>query len=442
MKNTLRLSAIIIISTIVGFYSAISFSQIEIRPLKITDSTASSNWNQQDFLKDVIERVKRDYVEEKNQKDLYEAAAEGFLTSLDPHSSYLNEEAYKEMQVQTKGEFGGLGIEITMEYQLVKVVAAIDDTPAAKAGVKSGDYISKIDGKTVVGSKIEDVVRKLRGKPGNVVKLTILRKGEKAPLEKNIKREIIKVKAVKASRFKDIAYIKIVTFSEQAEKNVIDEFSKLKAKIGQNNLKGLVLDLRNNPGGLLDQAVRVSDLFLDANKDIVSISGRNKSEGKIYRDDENEVLVPNLPIVVLINEGSASAAEIVAGALQDNKRAVVMGVKSFGKGSVQTVIPLSKNQGALRLTTALYYTPNGKSIQAHGIEPDIIVTSAKLEKEKLLDRDSEADLEGHLEVQIQHEIEEAKRDQVKDDNIELYETDYQLARAVDLIRGVNVYKKK
>ncbi len=441
MKSTFKTSLIIIASIIFGFYSAFSLSQIQIKPLKL-NSDVNDPKVQEDFLKDVIARVKKDYVDEKSDRQLAEAAADGLLTSLDPHSSYLNEEGLKDMQVQTKGEFGGLGIEITLEFQLAKVVAAIDDTPAARAGMKSGDYITKINGKTLVGLNIEEIVKKLRGKPGTEVKITVVRKGEKAPLEKTIKREIIKVKAVKAARFKDIAYIKVNTFSEQAYQGLKTELEKLKSQIGENNIKGLVLDLRNNPGGLLDQAIKISDAFLDKGKTIVSISGRNKDDAKFYNDESNESLIANVPIIVLMNEGSASASEIVAGALQDNKRAIVMGVKSFGKGSVQTVIPLSKNQGALRLTTALYYTPSGKSIQAHGIEPDIIVGAAKIEKDaKIIDRDSEADLKNHLEVQLQKEIEEAKKDQVKDDNSDLYDKDYQLARAVDLLRGINVYKK-
>ena len=438
MKNAIKLSTIIIASIFVGFYSAVSVSQIQIKPLKA--SSTGDLEKQQEFFKEIVARVKKDYVEEKTNKQLYEAAADGLLTSLDPHSSYLNEEGLKEMQVQTKGEFGGLGIEITLELQVVKVITAIDDTPAFKAGVKSGDYISKVDGKSVIGLSIEEVVKKLRGKPGSTVKITILRKGEKAPIEKTIKREIIKVKAVKSARFKDIAYIKINTFSEQAAQGLEAEVAKIKKQIGEQKLKGLVLDLRNNPGGLLDQANKVSGIFLDKDKTIVSIAGRNKSEEKIYKDEADQTLVPSIPIVVLINEGSASASEIVAGALQDNHRAVIMGIKSFGKGSVQTVIPLQDNQGALRLTTALYYTPSGKSIQALGIEPDILVVDAKIAKEKALDRDAEADLKGHISEQIQNEIEEAKKEQIKDDNLDLYDKDYQLARAIDLLRGINVYK--
>lgn len=433
----LKISLIVIVSTFIGFFSAASLSQIEIKPLKFDDKTSAKD--QGEFLEEVIARVKKDYVDEKTDRQLAEAAASGILTSLDPHSSYLNEDALKEMQVQTKGEFGGVGIEITLELGAVKVVSAIDDTPAFKAGIKSGDYIIKINDKNSIGLTIEEVVKKLRGKPGTDVKVTILRKGEKEPLQKTLTRQIIKVKAVKAAKFKDVAYIKINTFSEQASSGLNSELKKLKKDIGEQNLKGLVLDLRNNPGGLLDQAVRVSDSFLNKGQVIVSIKGRS-TESKEYKDDANENLIPNLPIVVLINEGSASASEIVAGALQDHKRAVIMGLKSFGKGSVQTVIPLEKNRGALRLTTSLYYTPSGKSIQAHGIEPDIEVTNAKIEKSSQAERDSEADLKGHIEVQLRDAIETAKKEHLGDDNLDIYDQDYQLARALDLVRGVSAYK--
>ena len=438
MKN-LKISAIVVISTFIGFFSAISLSQIQIKKIELGDKISLAQEDQKEFLEDVISRVKKDYVEEKTDRQLAEAAASGLLSSLDPHSSYLNEDALKEMQVQTKGEFGGVGIEITLEFSVVKVVSAIDDTPAFKAGIHSGDYITKVDDKSIIGLTIEEVVKKLRGKPGTKVKVTILRKGEKAPLEKILTRQIIKVKAVKSAKFKDVAYIKINTFSEQAYSGLVAELKKIKNQIGEKNLKGLVLDLRNNPGGLLDQAIKVSDTFLNKGQVIVSIKGRN-SESKEYKDEADEALIAHLPIVVLINDGSASASEIVAGSLQDHHRAVVMGIKSFGKGSVQTVIPLEKNHGALRLTTSLYYTPNGKSIQASGIQPDIEVTNAKIEKQLKVDRDAEADLKGHIEVQIQEAIIDSKKEKVGDDNIDLYSQDYQLARAIDLVRGVDVYK--
>jgi carboxyl-terminal processing protease len=439
MKN-LKLFAIIFSAVFIGFISALSFSQIQVKAIKFDDSKITKK--NSDFLEQVIKRVKKDYVEEKSDDQLAEYAASGILSALDPHSSYLNDEALREINVQTKGEFGGLGIEITQEANVIKVISAIEDTPAFKAGIKAGDYIFKINDKNAVGLSIEEVVKKLRGKPGTSVKITLLRKGEKEPLNKSLTRQIIKVRAVKSAQFKDIAYIKINTFSEQAYLGLENELNKLKQKIGIKNIKGLVLDLRNNPGGLLDQAIKISDAFLPKDSVIVSIKGRSIEERE-YRDAQDEVLLPKLPIVVLINEGSASASEIVAGALQDNKRAVVMGVKSFGKGSVQSVIPLGEKQGALRLTTSLYYTPSGKSIQAHGIEPNIVLSNAKIEKQvDKFDRDSEADLKGHIEVQIQQAINDAKKEQLGDDNLELYSQDYQLARAIDLIRGVAVFNQK
>ena len=444
MKHFLKLVIIFVIASATLFYSfvsnSISQNKIQIKNQESSGKNRSENYD--GFLQDILNRVKKDYVEEKTDKQLFEAAASGLLSSLDPHSSYLNDDELKEMHVQTKGEFGGVGIEITLEYSLVKVVAAIDGTPAQKAGVKSGDYISKVDGKSIAGNSIEEVVKKLRGKAGTKVAITILRKGEKEPIEISLIRQNIQVKAVKSSRKKDIAYIKINSFSEQAYSGMTSEIRKLVDGIGKNKIRGLVLDLRNNPGGLLDQAVKVSDVFLDKGLTIVSIRGRNK-EGNIYKDESDQNLIAGVPIVVLINEGSASASEIVAGALQDNKRAVIVGTKSFGKGSVQTVIPLENKRGALKMTTALYYTPSGKSIQAHGIDPDIIVNEAKLELKKVNNNDekSEANLNGHLKNQIEEAVKEANKDKLEEDNMELYNEDYQLARAVDLLRGISVYKK-
>ena len=435
MKKT-KTFIFIFISTFIGFFSAISLSQIQVKPIKIDEKKISYS-DKKNLIEDVIVRVKKDYVEEKTDSQLSEAAANGILSSLDPHSSYLNEESLREMNVQTKGEFGGLGIEITLENSVVKVVSTIEETPAFKADVRSGDYIIKVDGKSVIGNSIEEVVKKLRGKPGTNVKITILRKNEKQAIEKTINRQIIKVRAVRSARFKDVAYIKINTFSEQAYTGLDSELKKLKSQIGD-NFRGLVLDLRNNPGGLLDQAVKISDAFLDQNKLIVSIKGRNDQKKEFY-DSDNQELLAGLPLIILINDGSASASEIVAGALQDNKRAIIMGTKSFGKGSVQTVIPLENNNGALRLTTSLYYTPSGKSIQASGIEPDIELKSAKIEKQEKNEVLAESELKGHIESELKNAIEESKKEKIKDENLELYEKDYQLARAIDLIRGVSIY---
>ncbi len=408
---------------------------------------------------EVFERVKEDYVEEVTDEQLVENAINGMLTSLDPHSSYLNNKSFKEMQVQTKGEFGGLGIEVTMENGLVKVVTPIDDTPAFKAGVKNGDYISHINDDQVMGMTLTEAVEKMRGPVGSKVTLTILREGEIEPLEKTIVRDIIKIQSVKArGEGKDIGYLRISSFSEQTASVLKDKIAKLQKEQG-NNLKGFVLDLRNNPGGLLDQAIEVSDLFLERGE-IVSTRGRDKEGAKRYNATKGD-LVSGLPLVVLINGGSASAAEIVAGALQDHKRAVVMGTKSFGKGSVQTVIPLP-GHGAMKLTTSRYYTPSGRSIQAEGIEPDIEVKPAKLEyleaNNKFLR--TEARLEGHL-ANPNKKGEEKKgvlppipdkggkdddKESKKGDTPPVIPTeddaanDYQLGRAIDLIRGLHVFE--
>ena len=440
MISKTKLVGLIVISSFIGFFSATSISQVAIRQsdqrsLVQDSSNIASN---QKFLGEIISKVKSDYVDTKTDQEIYESAAKGILSSLDPHSSYMDADSLRDMKVQTKGEFGGVGIEITMEFSTVKIISPIDGTPAQKAGLKSGDYIIKVDGKSIVGLSIEEAVKKLRGKPGSKVKVILLRKGEKDPIEKVITREVIKVKAVKSEKFGKVGYLKINTFSEQTSRGIQKEIARLKRKIGADQLKGLILDLRNNPGGLLSEAVKVSDFFLSKNQLIVSIKGRDDSN-KIYKDGENEKLIKGLPIVVLINEGSASASEIVAGALQDNNRAVIMGNKSFGKGSVQTVIPLQNNQGAIRLTTSLYYTPSGKSIQAYGIEPDIEVTDAKIQSNQT-NGNSEADLVGHIESKIKSHQRKTDKEKLKDDNIEMYDEDYQLARALDLIRGLSVYK--
>ena len=437
MKN-LKLAIIVFVSIFVGSFSAISFAQ-----LQTVSSKPIKNKYSEDLLNQVLERVKKDYVEEKSQDQLIEAAASGVLSSLDPHSSFLNLEDLKEMNVHTKGEFGGVGIEITTDMSVAKVVSAIEDTPAYRAGIKSGDYIVRIDGKSTYSMKIDEIVKKIRGKVNSPVKLTIYRKGEKDPLEKTVFRRIIKIKPIKSNRFNDVAYIKITNFSERTFIDLQTELKKLKTQIGEKNLKGLVLDLRNNPGGLLDQAIEVSAGFLDKEKVVVSVKGK-AGILKEFQTENDQFLIPNLPMVVLINEGSASASEIVAGALQDHKRAVIMGSKSFGKGSVQTVIPLENNQGAIKMTTALYYTPSGRSIQAMGIEPDIELSQASIEKQKDLERDSEADLKGHIEIKIQDLIDKTaksskEKNKIADENIDVYQKDYQLARALDLIRGIGLY---
>ncbi len=378
---------------------------------------------------DVFERVRADYVEEVADQTLIEAAINGMLTSLDPHSGYLDQSRYRDMQVQTRGEFGGLGIEVTMENGLVKVVSPIDDTPAWRAGIKAGDLITHIDDEPVMGLSLGEAVDKMRGPVNTDIKLRILRKGEKKPLEITITRAVIRISPVRSEVQGDIGYVRITTFNEQTNGTLRDKVAELRREIG--GMKGLVLDLRNNPGGLLDQAVAVADAFLDKGE-IVSTRGRRPDSIQRYNARPGDIL-DGLPLVVLINGGSASASEIVAGALQDHKRAIVMGTQSFGKGSVQTIIPIP-GHGALRLTTARYYTPSGRSIQAKGITPDIIVQQAKVE---LIDDNGrrEADLRGRLEADVV-----TPEDGTPEQSTPLEEKDYQLARAIDLLRGIALYK--
>ena len=442
MKN-LKIFAIVTLSVFVVFFSAISIAENSL--LKTKSQPVSNKKYSADFLNEIVNKVKNEYVEEKTDSQLIEAAASGILSSLDPHSSFLNEEDLKEINVHTKGEFGGIGIEISSEMSVTKVVSAIEDTPAFKAGINSGDYVIRVDDVSTQGLRIDEVVKKIRGKPNTSVKLTIYRKGETAPIEKTILRKIIKINPVKSNLFKDVAYIKINSFSEKTTDAVIKEFANIQKKLDKTvSLRGLVLDLRNNPGGLLDQSAEVADLFLPKGAKIVSIKGRDKTKIIEFIDDKPETLLPNLPIAVLINEGSASASEIVAGALQDNKRAIIMGSKSFGKGSVQSLIPLQNNSSAIKITTSLYYTPSGRSIQASGIEPDIELEIATIEKQKQnLPKDSEADLKGHIEVEINQNINKTAKNQDKkllDSNLEIYQKDYQLGRAIDLIRGVSLSK--
>lgn len=343
---------------------------------------------------DVFERVRAQYVTVPDDKKLIENAINGMLTSLDPHSSYMNAEEAKDMRVSTKGEFGGLGIEVTMENDLIKVVSPMDDTPASKAGVLAGDLISKIDGEQVRGQTLNDAVSKMRGEVGKPITLTIIRNGVDKPLEITVIRDIIKVKAVKYRAEGDIGYLRIIQFTEQTYDDLQAAIKDIQSKIPNDKLKGFVLDLRLNPGGLLDQAVNVSDAFLDKGE-IVSTRGRDQAEVMRF-DAKPGDIINGKPLIVLINGGSASASEIVAGALQDHRRATVLGTQSFGKGSVQTIIPLGDN-GALRLTTALYYTPSGASIQGKGITPDIKVDQPLPDEFKGYDVNlGESELKGHI----------------------------------------------
>ena len=436
----------------------------------------SETYRQLNLFSDVFTRIRANYVEEVDDKKMIEAAINGMLTSLDPHSSYMNAENFEDMQVQTKGEFGGLGIEVTMENGLVKVISPIDGTPADKAGVKSGDYITALDGEQVMGLTLSDAVEKMRGAPGSKIMVTIARRGEQAQFDIEIIRDIIKIQSVKSRVEGDSGYIRISSFNEQTEPGLKKALDDIKKQLGP-KLNGLVLDLRNNPGGLLDQAVAVGDAFLD-HGEVVQTRGRDPQDVQRYHAHSGDSL-NGLPMIVLINGGSASASEIVAGALQDYHRAIIVGTKSFGKGSVQTIIPLGQGNGAMRLTTARYFTPSGRSIQAEGIEPDILIEQAKIEK--VADASAkgpartEASLRGHLENPNGKKDDDKKADDKKagdkkaapkadeDDSdgpadilplsdkdkakdakssTEIAEDDYQLAYALDLIKGLALTQKR
>jgi carboxyl-terminal processing protease len=400
-------------------------------------SNSSETYRQLDLFGDVFERVRADYVKEVGDEKLIEAAINGMLTSLDPHSSYMSPKSFKDMQVQTRGEFGGLGIEVTMENGFVKVVSPIDDTPAYRAGLKTGDYITHLDTQPVQGLTLAEAVEKMRGKVNADIKVTIRRKGRE-PFDVTITRAVIKIRSVRWRTEGDVGYLRVTSFSEQSDAGVARAMKKIKEKLGS-ELKGLVLDLRNNPGGLLDQAIKISDQFLDQGE-IVSTRSRRGGNAQRFNSKKGD-LASKLPVVVLINGGSASASEIVAGALQDHRRAVIMGTRSFGKGSVQTIIPLS-GHGAIRLTTAHYYTPSGRSIQAKGIDPDIEVKQAKLETVEAGARRREADLRGALQNPNDDSKKKPKTetDKKPEANAEPEKPfDYQLVRALGLIRGISLF---
>ena len=362
-------------------------------------AAAADTYRQLNLFGDVFERVRADYVEKPDDSKLIEQAINGMLNGLDPHSSYMDPKNFRDMQVQTRGEFGGLGIEVTMEDGLVKVVTPIDETPAAKAGVMANDIITQLDGEQVQGLTLNQAVEKMRGPVNTKIKLTIMRKGQDKPIEVSITRDVIRVRSVRMrTEGDDVGYIRITQFNEQTSEGLKKAITDITAQIQNDKLKGYVLDLRNNPGGLLDQAISVSDAFLERGE-IVSTRGRNAEETQRYSARAGD-LTKGKPIIVLVNGGSASASEIVAGALQDHKRATILGTRSFGKGSVQTIIPLGNNNGALRLTTARYYTPSGKSIQAKGIVPEIeVLQDVPDELKARSDTKGEASLRGHLKTQ-------------------------------------------
>ena len=439
-----------LIILVLGFIAGgIFFNQIDKTALMAQAKNGSEDKNrvyeQLNLFGEVFDRIRSGYVEDVNSSDLISAAIRGMLTSLDPHSGYMPPESFQDMQVDTRGAFGGLGIEVTQEDGFVKVVSPMDGTPASEAGIQSGDFITHVDGEAILGLTLSEAVDKMRGPVGSEVSLTIVRNLDEEPFDIVIIRDVIKLTAARVRVEDDVIIVRVTTFNEQTTPNIkkgikekIDELS------GKDNVSGFIIDLRNNPGGLLSEAISVSDMFLNQGE-IVSTRGRNNGQAKRYSASKGD-LAENKPIIVLINGGSASASEIVAGALQDHKRAVILGTKSFGKGSVQSVIPLGEN-GAMRLTTARYYTPSGRSIQALGVVPDIIVEQLpRLNKEKEEDEPStritEADLRGALSNdRLSDEEKEllAKEKKIQLKKIQRRKTDNQLSFALDVISGLNIY---
>ncbi|MBX2856292.1 MAG: S41 family peptidase [Rhodobacteraceae bacterium] len=432
----------IIFATLIGAAcGAVATSALS--PFGLAIAQDDAEYRSLELFGDIFERVRSAYVEEVNEEELIENAINGMLASLDPHSSYLAPKNYQEMQEQTKGEFGGLGIEVTMENGFVKVVAPIDDTPAARAGLKNDDFITHLDGEAVLGLTLSEAVDKMRGKIGTDIILTISREGADEPFDVTITRDKIVINPVRSRVEGDIGYLRVTTFNQQTTENLETEIDRLNEEIGEDKLRGFVLDLRNNPGGLLTQAIGVSDAFLDKGE-IVSTRGRDSRNAERHSATTGD-LTKGLPIVVLINGGSASASEIVAGALQDHRRGIVVGTKSFGKGSVQTIMPLANRAGAIRLTTSRYYTPSGRSIQALGIEPDVVVEQLEVEAPETSDRQrSESSLRGALsndtsgdEAQTEEEVEKETQDARR----KLREEDYQLSYALDLLSGLSAFDR-
>jgi carboxyl-terminal processing protease len=393
------------------------------------EAAGSSTYRELSIFGDVFERVRAQYVTPPKEDQLIENAINGMLTSLDPHSSYMNARDAEDMRTQTRGEFGGLGIEVTMEEELVKVITPIDDTPAARAGVLAGDFIAKIDGQDVRGLKLEEAVEKMRGAVNTPIKLTLIRKGADKPIELTIMRDIIAVKAVKSRVENDIGYLRVISFTEKTYDDLEAAITKIKEEVPADKLKGYVLDMRLNPGGLLDQAINVSDAFLERGE-VVSTRGRNEDETRRFNATPGDI-TDGKPVIVMVNGGSASASEIVAGALQDLRRATVVGTRSFGKGSVQTIIPMGE-AGALRLTTALYYTPSGKSIQGTGITPDVTVEQPlPPELQGKLEAAGESSLRGHIQGQSETEQGSGSSAYVPPEA----KDDLQLQYALELLRG-------
>ena len=411
-------------------------------PARYGGTADTETYRQLNMFGDVFERVRAEYVEEVEDSALIEAAIQGMLSSLDPHSTFLNAKSYGDMQVQTKGEFGGLGIEVTMEGGVVKVVSPIDDTPAHRAGIQPGDLIIGIDGEQVFGLTLGEAVDRMRGPVKSEIVVTVKRESIEQPFDVTIVRDVIRIKSVKSKAEGNVAFVRITSFNEQTDSGLDKAMKELTEEIGD-ELQGVVIDLRNNPGGLLDQAIAVADAFLEKGE-IVSTRGRGSRGGQRFNARGGDI-AQGLPIVVLINGGSASASEIVAGALQDHKRAIILGTRSFGKGSVQTIIPLPGN-AAMRLTTARYYTPSGRSIQATGIEPDIFVEAGTVEIAPDSGRRREEDLRGRLESEAMNsdttDDSEALVSETNDAEQQKVLLDYQLQRALDLIRGVALFENR
>ncbi len=444
------------VATMLAFLAVPAFAQDKSDPKALTEK--SELYQQLNLFGDVLERIRRDYVEPADEKLLIENAINGMLSSLDPHSSYMNPKTYKDMQVQTRGEFGGLGIEVTMESGVIKVVSPIDETPAAKAGIQSGDLIFALDGEPVQGLTLQEAVEKMRGKVGTSIKLGI-RRANKDPFDVTLTRETIKVRSTRFRMEGDVGYIRVTSFTEQSTSGVNVAVEKLK-KEGGTRLKGFVLDLRNNPGGLLDQAIAMSDAFLEKGE-IVSVKARKSEDVQRWNAKPGDI-TGGLPLVVLVNGGSASASEIVAGALQDHRRAIILGTRSFGKGSVQTIMQVSGG-GAIRLTTALYFTPSGRSIQKEGIKPDIEVEQAKIEtvapRTSFREENLRRSITNPNDKPAPVPPPAAATPEKKDDKPGAATTppaasgdpdeppkdavaDYQLLRAVDLIRGISLYNAR
>jgi carboxyl-terminal processing protease len=438
MKNWSRFALVLILGIFVGAALTLEHSVLAEKD----DATAKLPYEELKVFSEIFDRIKSDFVEDVDDKKLLQDAIQGMLSGLDPHSSYLDPESFKEVRIGTSGEFGGLGIEVTMEDGFVKVVAPIDDTPAQRAGLKAGDVITRLDDQAVKGMSLSEAVEIMRGKPDTDISLTVIREGEAKPLQFTITRAVIKITSVKSRMLEDgYGYVRITQFQNGTTDALRKELGDLKKEAG-GELKGLVLDLRNNPGGVLDAAVSVSDTFLKEGL-IVSTKGRVENSRFSFSAKPSDYL-DGAPIVVLVNGGSASASEIVAGALQDHQRAVIMGTQTFGKGSVQTILPM-ENGAALKLTTARYYTPGDRSIQAHGIEPDVVVEDLQVSRRETDDDNAllrESSLPGHLSNENGDDDDGAQSREAGESGMPTTEQDFQLREALNLLKGINIVHRR